>query len=249
MCAGHRRGLRGGYARAVGWGFEQRLQGTNRGSWGRGQGSVLRRFLSDGIRRCCGAWRSRSTIDRDSFSCGGRRGGFWGGVHGSGEPFCVVTARLAPQQRTISFEQAHCAQGLFISSRLRLSWSAVCEFHHVIFLYISSPGCLNAFVSCSFHLPASSRLHQFDYSNGLGGEIGRFKIDLYLQASGESSSQGDCGQWVGSICDRPDIGCRDTREYLQVVPHLIARKQRQKLAVPSCFRPQLLEVSGTSIAV
>ncbi|CAM9630274.1 unnamed protein product, partial [Sphacelaria rigidula] len=43
---------------------------------------------------------------------------------------------------------------------------------------------------------------QFDYSNGLGSETGRFKIDLYFQASVESPLQGDCGQWVGSICDR-----------------------------------------------
>ncbi|CAM9817657.1 unnamed protein product, partial [Sphacelaria rigidula] len=61
----------------------------------------------------------------------------------------------------------------------------------------------------------SGEEYTFDFSNGLGSETGRSKIDLYFQASIESPFQGDCGQCVGSICDRPDIGCRDT--YCNVV--------------------------------
>lgn len=48
---------------------------------------------------------------------------------------------------------------------------------------------------------------QFDYDNGFGSSIGRFNIDLY-----ESEGTEDCGTLVTSICDKPDIGCRDTSE-------------------------------------
>lgn len=52
---------------------------------------------------------------------------------------------------------------------------------------------------------------QFMYNNGFGNTVGRFKIDLYSQ-DGYGGWMGDCGGWVGSICDKPDIGCKDTSE-------------------------------------
>lgn len=51
-------------------------------------------------------------------------------------------------------------------------------------------------------------LVQFDYDNGFGSTVGRFKIDLYYA----NEDHGDCGDWVGSICDKPDTGCKDTSE-------------------------------------
>ncbi|CAM9508425.1 unnamed protein product, partial [Sphacelaria rigidula] len=49
---------------------------------------------------------------------------------------------------------------------------------------------------------------EFDYSNGLGSRVDRFKIDLYLVSN--SSDSGDCGTWLTSICDKPAIGCKDS---------------------------------------
>lgn len=48
---------------------------------------------------------------------------------------------------------------------------------------------------------------QFDYDNGFGEQLGRFKIDLY-----KAQGPGDCGTWVTSICDKPEMGCHDSRE-------------------------------------
>lgn len=48
-------------------------------------------------------------------------------------------------------------------------------------------------------------LLQFDYDNGVGSKVDRFKIDLY-----EADGNGDCGTWVTSICDKPTIGCKDS---------------------------------------
>lgn len=55
---------------------------------------------------------------------------------------------------------------------------------------------------------AASCCAQFDYDNGFGDKVGRFRIDLYA-----SGGPGDCGTFVTSICDKPDRGCHDTREY------------------------------------
>ena len=50
---------------------------------------------------------------------------------------------------------------------------------------------------------------QFDYYNKVGNREGRFNIDLY-----ESDGKGTCGGvFVTSICDKPEIGCRDTSAY------------------------------------
>ncbi|CAM9363274.1 unnamed protein product [Hapterophycus canaliculatus] len=48
---------------------------------------------------------------------------------------------------------------------------------------------------------------EFDYDNGFGEQLGRFKIDLY-----KAQGTGDCGEWVTSICDKPNMGCLDTPE-------------------------------------
>lgn len=48
---------------------------------------------------------------------------------------------------------------------------------------------------------------QFDYSDGMGGSVDRFKIDLY-----KAGGSGDCGTWITSICDKPTIGCKDASE-------------------------------------
>lgn len=48
---------------------------------------------------------------------------------------------------------------------------------------------------------------EFDYDNGVGSRVDRFKIDLY-QAHGS----GDCGTWVENLCDKPSIGCKDSSE-------------------------------------
>ncbi|CAN0176837.1 unnamed protein product [Ectocarpus sp. 6 AP-2014] len=49
---------------------------------------------------------------------------------------------------------------------------------------------------------------EFDYDNGFGEQLGRFKIDLY-----KAEGNGDCGSWVTSVCDKPDMGCRDSGEF------------------------------------
>lgn len=55
---------------------------------------------------------------------------------------------------------------------------------------------------------ASCSLRQWDYDNGVGSKVDRFKIDLY-----EADGTGDCGTWITSICDKPTIGCKDSSEY------------------------------------
>ncbi|CAN0146176.1 unnamed protein product [Scytosiphon promiscuus] len=56
---------------------------------------------------------------------------------------------------------------------------------------------------------------EFDYDNGFGERVGRFKIDLY-NAQGVG---GDCGEWVMSVCDKPDAGCLDSQgDYDIVIP-------------------------------
>ncbi|CAM9226123.1 unnamed protein product [Ascophyllum nodosum] len=47
---------------------------------------------------------------------------------------------------------------------------------------------------------------EFDYDNGVGSSVDRFKIDLY-----EAEGSGDCGTYVTSICDKPSIGCKDSQ--------------------------------------
>lgn len=60
---------------------------------------------------------------------------------------------------------------------------------------------------CCSYVPHMSLFgYQWNYENRFGTSSGRFKIDLYL-AEGLG---GDCGQWVSSICNKPDIGCMDT---------------------------------------
>ncbi|CBJ30120.1 EsV-1-163 [Ectocarpus siliculosus] len=55
---------------------------------------------------------------------------------------------------------------------------------------------------------------EFDYDNGFGAQQGRFKIDLY-----HAEGTGDCGDWVSSVCDKPDVGCHDTEgDYDIVIP-------------------------------
>lgn len=49
---------------------------------------------------------------------------------------------------------------------------------------------------------------KFDYANGLGSSVNRFAIDLY-----SSGGSGDCGTYVTTICDKPSIGCKDSRTY------------------------------------
>ena len=56
---------------------------------------------------------------------------------------------------------------------------------------------------------------QFFYDNGFGQQLGRFKIDLY-----KSQGTGDCGAWVTSICDKPHMGCKDSRKLLLSYPSL-----------------------------
>ncbi|CAN0212948.1 unnamed protein product [Ascophyllum nodosum] len=55
---------------------------------------------------------------------------------------------------------------------------------------------------------------EFDYDNGFGDRVGRFKIDLYI-----SGGDGDCGTWVTSVCDKPERGCHDTQgDYNVIIP-------------------------------
>ncbi len=48
---------------------------------------------------------------------------------------------------------------------------------------------------------------QFDYKNEVGDNAGRFNIDLYM-ADGSDG----CGSFVTTICDKPEIGCKDSGE-------------------------------------
>lgn len=44
--------------------------------------------------------------------------------------------------------------------------------------------------------------------NEVGDKAGRFNIDLYKAEAGA----GDCGTFYTTICDKPEIGCKDTGE-------------------------------------
>ncbi|CAM9563888.1 unnamed protein product [Ascophyllum nodosum] len=46
---------------------------------------------------------------------------------------------------------------------------------------------------------------EWDYDNGVGSRVDRFAIDLYM-----SSGDGDCGTYVVTLCDKPEIGCKDS---------------------------------------
>ena len=48
---------------------------------------------------------------------------------------------------------------------------------------------------------------EWDYDNGVGSAVDRFAIDLYM-----SGGTGDCGTFYMTICDKPSIGCKDSRE-------------------------------------
>jgi len=55
---------------------------------------------------------------------------------------------------------------------------------------------------------------EWDYDNGVGSKVDRFKIDLY-----DADGTGDCGTWVTSICDKESIGCKDSMgDYDVVIP-------------------------------
>lgn len=49
---------------------------------------------------------------------------------------------------------------------------------------------------------------EWEYDNGVGDKTDRFAIDLY-KADGGS---GDCGTYYTTLCDKPSIGCKDSRE-------------------------------------
>lgn len=53
-----------------------------------------------------------------------------------------------------------------------------------------------------FH-PIPSHFAQFYDFNP---EDDKLMIDLYMSGGG----MGDCGAWVGTLCDDPDVGCRDS---------------------------------------
>lgn len=65
-------------------------------------------------------------------------------------------------------------------------------------------------LSLSLLPPCPRRGHvlpQFDYDNGVGSRVDRFKIDLYTPGG---NSGGDCGTWVTNLCDKESIGCKDS---------------------------------------
>ena len=49
---------------------------------------------------------------------------------------------------------------------------------------------------------------QWDYDDGFGSAAGRFDIDLF-----EADGSGDCGTFYATLCDKEEIGCKDTREF------------------------------------
>lgn len=54
---------------------------------------------------------------------------------------------------------------------------------------------------------------QFNYDSGVSSKDDRFTIDMYMSGAG---SNGGCGIWVGSLCDEPSIGCKDTGGFSRV---------------------------------
>lgn len=46
--------------------------------------------------------------------------------------------------------------------------------------------------------------------NDFTGTKDRFDLDLYRYGTGT----GDCGTYVTTLCDKPEIGCPDSRTYL-----------------------------------
>lgn len=74
---------------------------------------------------------------------------------------------------------------------------------------------------------------EFDYDNGVGSSVDRFKIDLYREGG-----SGDCGTWVENICDKPSIGCKDSSE---CSPRALAvlKGQARLSGQPICFLASL----------
>ena len=63
-------------------------------------------------------------------------------------------------------------------------------------------------------------------------------IDLYMSGRGE----GDCGVWVGSLCDDPERGCRDSGKFSPVLPCPALRCPALRCAAlccPALSRPVL----------
>ncbi|CAM9225329.1 unnamed protein product [Ascophyllum nodosum] len=55
---------------------------------------------------------------------------------------------------------------------------------------------------------------EWDYDDGFGSAAGRFNIDLY-----EADGSGECGTFYGTVCDKEEIGCKDTQgDYDIVIP-------------------------------
>lgn len=49
---------------------------------------------------------------------------------------------------------------------------------------------------------------EWDYDNGVGSKVDRFAIDLY-----KVGGSGDCGTYYATLCDKPSIGCKDSRKW------------------------------------
>ncbi|CAM9427894.1 unnamed protein product [Ascophyllum nodosum] len=47
---------------------------------------------------------------------------------------------------------------------------------------------------------------EWDYDDGFGSAAGRFDIDLF-----EADGSGDCGTFYATLCDKEEIGCKDTQ--------------------------------------
>eukprot|EP00752_Nemacystus_decipiens_P014646 g13043.t1 len=60
---------------------------------------------------------------------------------------------------------------------------------------------------------------EFDYDNGVGSRVDRFKIDLYAPGG---NTGGDCGTWITNLCDKESIGCKDsTGDYDVEIPDTV----------------------------
>lgn len=53
---------------------------------------------------------------------------------------------------------------------------------------------------------------QFIYDNGVGSAADRFDINLYRADDDIDYAEHVCGTKVATLCDKPDIGCRDSGE-------------------------------------
>lgn len=81
----------------------------------------------------------------------------------------------------------------------------------------------------------------WEYLNGVGSSADRFDIDLY-KVNGTS---GQCGAYVTPLCERSEIGCRDSDGNCSVaIPHNVMKGDHHRIHVGRFEDESILDCSG-----